>query len=206
MQKQEEFSIGRYLNEPAYKNKFSKYFNQQVLLDTFGFCLLVMGKFDINHHYDTLGGCKHYFMNVDNYRKLLKLLQNVKGKLIITPSVLGESIPHIAEEIEKKYRDDPTNRKIVETEFANFLQNEIKIFEERHPRMETILNHGFVNLLKHKKLRDRFELGELSLFVETEKAEYSVIITNDSYKTENDNLNYAPSKTIIVQLSTLNYN
>ena len=183
-----------------YRKDLLKYFNETIFLDTFAFCLIIQGKFDENHNWNTLAGDKNYFMNMTTYKKLMDFLSYCNGKLIITPAVIGESLRHIFEAIETKYSYNP-NKKKIEDEFVDFLKSEIKMFEEKQPYFHEILNHSWIDKVKEHKLRDRLEIGELSIFVESDKcSKHKAIITRDAFKRNKQGECYECSNTILVQL------
>ncbi len=197
-------SLSRYFDDPMYKRRFNRYFKRNIFLDTFAFCLLVQGKFDENMNYNTLAGDQNsmVFMNIKTYKKLLDLLNINSGKLIITPSVVSESLNHMFEAIENKYGSDVDKKKI-EEKFVDFLKKEIKLFKEKQPLMKEVLNHRWIEDTKHHKIRDRIEMGDLSIFVESDKCEYNAIITKDTYKKNKCGDCIELCDTVIIQLDIL---
>ena len=111
-----DFSLEKYFNDFRYKKLFKKYFKKNIFLDTFAFSLIIQGKFDENMNYNTLIGDKNnkIFMNLRTYKKLMNLLGMHQGKLIITSSVVSESLNHIFEAIENKYKTDEGKKEIEE--------------------------------------------------------------------------------------------
>ena len=201
-----DFSLSNFFQDFRYRKRFKKYFKRNVFLDTFALCLIIQGKFDDNEGYNTLSGDKHnsFFMNIKTYRKLMYLIDisQSKFKLVITPAVLSESLRHMFEAIERKYSTSDEKKKL-EEKFVNFLQNEIKIFKEKHPLIKDIITHRWIEEIKHHKLRDRIEIGELSIFVESDKCKCNAIITNDMYKKDKSGGQIHLPETIIVQLGIL---
>lgn len=197
-----DFSPYKFLHDPLYARKFRKYLKRNIFLDTFAFCLIVLGKFDDTYSCNTLGGEPASFMNIQNKRKLLRILERYKGKLLITPAVVLEGLRHMFDAVETQYRNDPSRKKI-ENCFVTFLQKEIKIFKERHPTVLDMLTHNWTEELKHHKLRSRFEMGDLSIFVASDNCSYSTIITKDAYKKDKSGLQYLPDNKLIFQLEIL---
>ena len=198
------FSLEQYFNNFRYKKLFKKYFKKNIFLDTFAFSLIIQGKFDENMNYNTLAGDKNngIFMNLKTYKKLMGLLGMHQGKLIITPFVISESLNHIFEAIENKYGIHQ-DKKEIEKKFVNFLKSEINLFKEKQPAIKDLLNHRWVEETKHHKIKDRIEVGDLSIFVESDKCKYNVIITKDLYKKNKDGECIKLCDTIIVQLDVL---
>ncbi len=198
-----DFSLHETFNDFRYKKRFNKYFKKNIFLDTFAFCLFIQGKFDDNMGYNTLMGDQNnqLFMNLKTYNKLVTLLGMYRGRLIITPSVVGESLNHMFKAIENKYKTHP-DKKQIEEKFVDFLKSEIKIFKEKHPLIKDILTHHWIEEIKHHKIRDRIEVGDLSIFVESDKCKYNAIITKDAYK-KNKNECIELEDTIIIQLDIL---
>ncbi|HDZ61446.1 MAG TPA: hypothetical protein ENH46_07070 [Candidatus Pacearchaeota archaeon] len=199
-----DFSLEKYFNDFRYKKLFKKYFKKNIFLDTFAFSLIIQGKFDENMNYNTLIGDKNnkIFMNLRTYKKLMNLLGMHQGKLIITSSVVSESLNHIFEAIENKYKTDE-GKKEIEEKFVDFLKSEIKLFKEKQPLIKDLLNHRWVEETKHHKIRNRIEVGDLSIFVESDKCKYNAIITKDQYKKNKDGECIKLDDTIIVQLDIL---
>ncbi len=197
-----DFSPSDFLKDFRYREKYKKFFRTHIFLDTFAFCLIIQGKFDENKGYDTLGGDCNFFMNLTTYKNLMKLFSMCRGDLIITTAVVGESLRHMFKAIEKRYGADD-NLKEIEDEFVDFLQNEIGLFKEKHPLIQDILTHRWTEEIKHHKLKDRIEIGELSLFVESDKCGYNAIITNDAYKRYKSGECIKLEDTVVVQLNIL---
>ena len=200
-----EFSPHKFIENFMYRREFSRYFNENIFLDTFAFCLIIQGKFDESYNYNTLAGDGHNssFMNINSYKKLMSLLEHCKrANLIITAAVVNESLRHIFKAIESKYSLHPEKKKI-EEEFVDFLKTEIKIFEEKQPYINEIINHHWVDEIKDHKLRDRIEIGELSIFVELDKlAKSKAIITQDTFKKNKRGEHYKAKDTLVVQLNS----
>ena len=199
-----EFNLHKIFNDFRYKRQFNKYFKKNIFLDTFAFSLFIQGKFDENMGYNTLMGDKNnnLFMNIKTYNKLIILLEMYnRGRLIITSSVVGESLRHTFEAIENKYKMHP-DRKKIEEKFVDFLKNEIKLFKEKQPLVKDLLNHRWVEEIKHCKIRDRIEVGDLSIFVESDKCGYNTIITKDAYKKNKEEC-IELEDTMIIQLDIL---
>lgn len=196
-----EFSPYDFLNDFRYRKRYKKFFKRHIFLDTFAFCLIIQGRFDEYKNYNTLSGDGNLFMNITTYKTLMDLLSRCKGDLIITTAVIGESLRHIFTAIENKYRGN--RLKEVEEDFVDFLQNEIKLFKEKHPLIKDILTHRWVEEIKHHKLKDRIEIGELSLFVESDKCKYNAIITKDAYQKYKGGECIRLEDTVIVQLNAL---
>ncbi len=199
-----EFSLYEFCKDFRYRRRFKKYLKKNIFLDTFAFCLIILGKFDYTQKYNTLAGDQnnHIFMNISTYKKLIRFVEIYKGRLIITPEVVSESLRHIFEAIENKY-GFASNKKQIEGEFADFLQDEIKLFHEKHPLIKETLTHNWIKEIEHHKLRDRFEIGELSIFVESDKCKYNAIITKDLYKKNKKGEYCNLQDTIIIQLNIL---
>jgi len=198
----EEFSLTKFLENPIYARKFEKYLKRNIFLDTYPFCLIILGKFDENYNYNTLDAESDSFMNIDTQKKLIRIVDRYRGKLVITPAVVVEGLNHMFTAVEKKYGVS-REKKEIEEQFASFLQTEIGMFREKHPLIKEMLTHNWTEIIKHHKLRNRFELGDLSIFVESDKCEYATIITNDAFKIEKKGQFYMPENTIIIQLNIL---
>ena len=197
-----DFSLYQFLNNPIYTRRFRKYFRRNVYLDTFAFCLLVEGKFDENYDYNILSGEKEDFMKLKIYKKLVRFLDRCMGKPVVTPAVVYESIPHISDAIENACKDSK-ERWRVEQKFADFLQDEIRVFREKCPTSDSMLNHNWTEIIKTHKLRNRFEVGELSIFVELDKCKYGAIITDDQFKINKTGESHVPENALLIQLSVL---
>jgi hypothetical protein len=199
-----DFSPRKFTEDYRYRKGFFKYFKENIFLDTFAFCLIIQGKFDEGYNYNTLAGDRHnsYFMNVDSYRKLMDLLSHCKNaKLIITPAVINEGLRHIFEAIENKYSIHK-DKKIIEENFVKFLRDEINMFDEKQPSIIEIINHRWIDEIKHHKLRDRLEIGELSIFVESDRiTKCKAIITKDEFKRNKQGETCKIKDALIVQLT-----
>lgn len=199
-----DFSLDKFFQDFRYKRQFRKYFKRNIFLDTFAFCLLIQGKFDENMNYNTLAGDPNnkVFMNVKTYKKLMSFLEIYHKKLVVTPQIVSESLRHMFEAIENKYGMHQ-NKKEIEEKFVDFLKSEIKLFKEKQPFTKELLNHRWVEEIKHHKIRDRIEVGDLSIFVESDKCKHNIIITKDQYKKDKGGEFIKLKDTIIVQLDVL---
>ncbi len=198
-----DFSVSKFLNDHQYARRYKKYLKRNIYLDTHALCLILLGKFDDNYDYNTLEGEKSDFMNIITYKKLINILDKHKnGKKVVTPAVITESLNHLFTAIENKYSSSP-EKKEIENKFAHFLQQQIILFKEKNPSIKDMLTHRWTEMIKHHKLRDRFEAGELSIFVEIDKGKYSTIVTNDRFRIDKDGENYEPDNTLIININTL---
>ncbi|MCK4521127.1 MAG: hypothetical protein KAU20_01035 [Nanoarchaeota archaeon] len=163
---------------------------------------MMLGKFDDKYDKNTLDGEKDIFMNIETYKKLLRIISRFRGRLIITPAIVYESLNHMFEAIENKYGYS-LDKKEIEELFAIFLQSEVNIFSEKHPLIKDMFKHEWIDKTKNHKIRDRFEIGELSIFVESDKCKYTTIITNDAFKINKNGESYVPKDTLIIQVGNI---